>query len=572
MSELVAAAARYTIPTTRNPQKLDQGWQETAWDFYSTTPEVRFGAKWVANAMSAAKLYAGMEMPDGSVERLPDDHPATEIVAAIAGGPKGQAEMLKAFGPHLVVPGEGWIVVYPDDDPTATVDTDLKWRVLSVLEMTSRGKSLEAEIDGEIITIPGRELHDSAPDDPVAIRVWEPHPRRHLEADSPVRAALELLEELRLLNAAVKAITRSRLTGRGVLLIPQGARFPTQPGKAASEDDLIDIFMTVAETAYRDPESAAATVPIILEVPAESIGDIKRLTFESDFDELAIRLREEAIRRFANGLEMPAEILLGLGEVNHWGTWALKEEAITLAIEPRLETVAHALTTQWMRPILEAHDVPDSRRCVVGVDSAPLRVNNNRPQTALEVHKVGAISDEALRRETGFDEADAPDTPPAPAVDQPPPGGAAPELPVGETNQPPALTEPGPAPALPASGLSDALLAAADGLVWNALSRAGEKLRRTPACPRSRRAEANAISSAAVHTLLPVDRAQVDQWGLLDGVFDRAPEITARYGGDPDCLAASLDAYCRDLLAGRQNHQWDYVASVISECVAGDVS
>ncbi|MEV4968640.1 hypothetical protein AB0K58_30785 [Streptomyces sp. NPDC053808] len=73
----------------------------------------------------------------------------------------------------------------------------------------------------------------------------------------------------------------------------------------------------VAETAYKEPESAAATVPIILEVPAEMIGDIKRLTFESDFDSLSKELREECIRRFATGLEMPAEILLGMGNVNH---------------------------------------------------------------------------------------------------------------------------------------------------------------------------------------------------------------------------------------------------------------
>ncbi|MFH9016317.1 hypothetical protein ACH4C6_33655 [Streptomyces sp. NPDC017943] len=45
-------------------------------------------------------------------------------------------------------------------------------------------------------------------------------------ADSPV---LELMEELRLLNAAVKAIARSCLTGRGILLVLKGVRFPTRP-------------------------------------------------------------------------------------------------------------------------------------------------------------------------------------------------------------------------------------------------------------------------------------------------------------------------------------------------------
>lgn len=569
---LTAAAQRYTVQTAKAKQAgTDQGWQTTAWDFYSTTPEVRFGATWIGNAMSAAKLYAGRRLADGSIERAPEEHPAARLVAEIAGGVDGQAQLLKAFGPHLVVAGEGWIVVRPSEtrvDTTTGVSVSTEeWHVLSVLEMANKGSGLEAEIEGAVVPIPPYDANKPDETIPLAIRVWDHHPRRHLEADSPVRASLELLEELRLLNAAVKAITRSRLTGRGVLLIPQGARFPTQPGKTDAEDDLIDIFMQVAETAYRDPESAAATVPIILEVPAESIGDIKRLTFESDFDSLAIQLREEAIRRFANGLEIPAEILLGLGDVNHWGVWSLKEEAIKLGIEPRLDTVAHALTTQYLRPSLESEHLPDAAVWIVAVDTAPLRVNSNRPQTALEVHAVGAISDEALRRETGFNESDAPSAENTNTVtDTTGPAESTGEaLPVDEITTVPSLA-PAPAAVPPARVSPDALMAAADGLIWNALTRAGEKLRRTPVCPRSRRTEANQIAAAALHTLLPIDGMQIDKWGLLDDAFDRVPEIAARYGTSSECLTASLDAYCRDLLVAGQEHSWPYVASVVGTC------
>ena len=94
--------------------------------------------------------------------------------------------------------------------------------------------------------------------------MWEPDPEHAVDADSPVRASLDLLEELLLLNAAVKAIARSRLTGRGILLVPKGVRFPTRPGQGEGEgeDDLIELLMMIAETAIREPESAAATVPI----------------------------------------------------------------------------------------------------------------------------------------------------------------------------------------------------------------------------------------------------------------------------------------------------------------------
>jgi hypothetical protein len=410
------------------------------------------------------------------------------------------------------------------------------------------------------------------PNAPVAIRVWEPDPERWIEADSPVRSSLELLEELLLLNAAVKAIARSRITGRGLLLIPKGSRFPTTPTQGGAEDDLIEVFMTIAETAIRDPESAAATVPIILELPSDTIAEFKHITFESEFDELALKLRDEAIRRFATGLDVPAEILLGMGAVNHWGIWGLTAEAIRLGIEPKLATVCYALTQQWMRPILEAEGDPDWHRWLIWYDTAPLRVRTNRSETALQVYDRGAISAEALRRETGFDESDAPQ----PGEQRPPqnkPGDTTgdqvpedetptvPDLPVDESE-----AEPDTLPASAAAVPGEGLLAAADGLIWAALSAAGEKLRKTPACPRSERGRTREIEPARLHTLLSVEAAQVEQWRLLDGAWTRAPEIAGRYGLDPECLTASLDGYARELLAAGVEHDYGIVRTVLAPC------
>ncbi|MFF4755568.1 hypothetical protein [Streptomyces sp. NPDC001270] len=351
--ELTAAASRYTSRKIRGRGPGDQSWQQRAYDMYHLVPEVRFAASWISNAMSGVRLFAGRRAEDGTIEPAPAGHRAHEIVSQIAGGPDGQAKMLGAFGKHLTVPGEGWVIVRPNSEVLSPYSPEdgHDWRVLSVNEVRQQSGKLIAEIDGEEVPIPEGDPDGLDPDGPVAIRVWEPDPERAIEADSPVRSSLELLEELLLLNAAVKAIARSRITGRGLLLIPKGTRFPTsgtQQGQA--EDDLIEIFMTIAETAIRDPESAAATVPIILELPADAIAEFKHIKFESEFDELAIKLREEAVRRFATGLEIPAEILLGLGDVNHWGQWALTSEAIRLGIEPKAGTLCYAFTQQWLPP------------------------------------------------------------------------------------------------------------------------------------------------------------------------------------------------------------------------------
>lgn len=618
--ELTAAATRYTARKIRGRPASDQSWQGRAYDMYHSVPEVRFASSWIGNAMSGARLFAGRRADDGSIEAAPTDHRASEIVAQIAGGPDGQAKLLESFGKHLTVAGEGWVVVRPNAQvlsPDSPVDGH-DWRVLSVKEVQQLAGRLTAEIDGADVAIPEGDPDGMDPDAPVAIRVWEPDPERSIEADSPVRSSLDLLEELQLLNAAVKAVTRSRLTGRGILLIPKGTRFPTSGPAADAQDDLIEVVMQIAETAIRDPESAAATVPIILEVPSETIADFKLIKFDSDFDELAIKLREEAVRRFATGLEIPAEILLGMGDVNHWGQWALTSEAISLGIAPKLATVSYALTQQWLRPILESEAIGDWHRWMVWYDTAPLRVRANRSETALQAYDRGVISAQALRRETGFIEDDKP-TPAevaARAADAGKQGPSTePDLPVDETEADPntlpeaasarlaflaaadgligqaltaaigradtapeaeAVPETEPVPdaqagAVPAATggprVFEALFAAADGLIWGALTAAGEKLRKTPACPRSERAKSRDVESARLHTLLTVDPAQVEQWRLLDGAWTRAGEIAGRYGLDPECLTASLDGYARELIAAGVAHEYQLVPGILTSCL-----
>ncbi|MFE3146577.1 hypothetical protein ACFXJ6_07925 [Streptomyces sp. NPDC059218] len=581
LRQLVSAAARYSVKIAkRKSGNVDTGWQDDAWKNFKSVPEVRFAGTWVGSAMGGATLIAGRRTDAGAIEPAPDDHLASQIVREIAGGPDGQSAMLEDFGPQLVVAGEGWLIIRPVIDETGEVDS-YEWLVRSTREVSQKGAGkLVAEIDGEEVQIPPYDPDaEQDPTDPIAIRVWKPSPDRHIEADSPVRSSLGLLEELQLLNAAVAAIARSRITGRGVLLVPKGTRFPTAPGQAGNaQDDVLEVFLEVASTAIREPDSAAATVPIILEVAAETISDIKWLSFESNFDELALKLREEAIRRFANGLEIPAEILLGLADANHWSAWAISAEAVRVGAVPRLQLVCHALTTRWLRPLLKDAEVEDADDWLVWYDTSQLRVQANRPQTALEAFNAGLISATAARRETGFDETDAPETPnpPKDAPDLDPEDAQDPadeetpsdvtSLPVGETTSIPDT--------LPAAAVvPHPSLDAVDGLIWAALQTAGERLRNKPACPRSERARARDIQPAELHTLYPVEADMVDGWHLLDGAWVRVPEIARRYGLDPECLTDVLDDYARALIAARLPHTYEDTMRVLhAPCLAKEAA
>jgi hypothetical protein len=408
-SSLTAAGRRYAVqlPGTRtvNP---DSGWQAEAWQWYRTTPEVRQTAAWISNALAGATLYAGKLGPDNSIVAAPEDHLAAQLVSQIAGGPLGQSNFLAQWGSHLTVAGEGWIVIKPKINKAEEV-AGYEWFVLSTAEVTSENGVILAEIAGVPTPIPQYDPEHPDPRAPVAIRVWRPAPWRHIEADSPVRSAFVILEELNLLTAAVAAIARSRLTGRGLLLVPKGVRFP-RPGtvQGDSEDDVIDVLLEVASTAIQEPESAAATVPIVLEVPADAVDKIKWLSFQSDFDDIAIRLREECIKRYASGQDMPAELILGLGDTNHWSANLLTSEGVKLAVDPAAKLVTEALTSQWLQLLLEGAGVEDADEWFVVADTSEVKAAASRPATALEAFKIGLISAPAARRELGYTEGDRP--------------------------------------------------------------------------------------------------------------------------------------------------------------------
>lgn len=557
----------------------NNGRASLAWDFYDIVPEVGAYADWCGNAMSGARLFAGKMGPDGEIIPGGDDERASQLVASIAGGPAGQSGFLGDSGTQLAVAGDQWVVIIPDKD-SDDMSKD-RWLVLSTEEVTVQRGKIKAMIDGDEVEIPEYDPDaEVRPDEPAYFRIWKPSPRRHQQATSPVLRSLVILEELRLLNAAVAAITRSRITGRGVLLVPAGTRFPVQPGQDQAEDSLLDTFIEVASTAIREPESAAATVPIVLELPGDLIGGVKWLQFTSEFDSMAIQLRDEAIRRFAAGADVPAEILLGLGDASHWGAWAITAEALRMGAEPKLAIVCQGLTTEWLRPILEAERVSDADEWMVWYDTSALRSSSNKSAVALEARREGIISDEAARRELGFTEADAPGA--GDMVVEPATTEEGTDLPVNETQAPPAESGVRIAAALAATdretsqsavldsftaGTDAALAEAVDGLVWTALTLAGRKMLLTPLIPRPDRGRARQlVAEALIHQTFPVrNLEQVAGYKLLEDAWIRAPRVATRYGMNPTALTAALDGYVSALLVTGAAHEFDNVPRLLAQ-------
>lgn len=291
---------------------------------------------------------------------------------------------------------------------------DLEWRYLSVKECRVNPSEKKVTItlnEGDS----DKGKIEASPDDLFMIRVWRPDPFEWWQADSPTRSSLPVLRELVGLTMHVSAQIDSRLTGAGVFLIPQEASDAVKASlpNAAQDgqtDPLVQSLMAVMMAAYGDRSSASAMVPIMPVVPGETIEKFKYFTFNSPLDTEARPLREEAIRRLALGQDCPPELLLGVGNMNHWGAWLVQEDTVTTHIEPPAALICDAWTTQYLWPVLtdQGMSEEEAHQYVVwySVDHMISRPNNFAD--AKEIHAAGALSDASLRRAGGFDDEDAP--------------------------------------------------------------------------------------------------------------------------------------------------------------------
>jgi hypothetical protein len=290
----------------------------------------------------------------------------------------------------------------------------LTWRYLSTAEVSFDKTSHDVKLqigDSEKGTWEGN------PDKVLMFRCWRPDPFEWWTADSPTRSSLPVLRELVGLTMAVSAQVDSRLAGAGVFLVPQSAKDavlaamgPAQEGQE-DEDPFVDAIMEAMLTPISDRSNASALVPLILTVPDDTIEKFRHLKFSSDLDAQYQALRKEALERFALGADAPPEALTGVGGMNHWGAWIVKEDTVTTHVEPPAAVICDAWTTQFLWPVLEAAGMaPEvARQYVVWYSVEHLIVRPNRFQDAVIAYDHEELSGEALRKYGGFTDDDAPD-------------------------------------------------------------------------------------------------------------------------------------------------------------------
>lgn len=395
---LTASAQPVTSPRTELIRTPD-AWQNEAWEYYDTLGEFRYAADWEANMLSRVRFYAAKLEPGADEPVRVDAGTAVDLMTTFAGGVAGQAQIMAGLGTQLSVPGEGYVIV-------ENINGIEQWSVRSIDEVrAARG---HYEVIDETSPRTGTNWRPLADESMAPIRVWRPNKRYHHVADSPARAARATMRELELVNRHIQAQYLSRLASAGVVIFPDEVTFPVREEFADAADPFMEEWVENARTAISTPGTAAAVVPMPIKVPAEYVDKIAHLDFTLKIDDKIIEKRDSAIKRLASQLNVPPEVLLGMSDLNHWNAWAVDETSLKVNVAPDAELIAHALTTGYLQPRLKASQVEDWANWVVWYDMSELTLRPDRSEAAIQLYDRMEINGTALRRETGFDEADKP--------------------------------------------------------------------------------------------------------------------------------------------------------------------
>ena len=605
---VVASATVMNVrPVGLRPMK-GETWQEDAWQFYDTNGELRFAVGWIANGLSQVNLIAARrptllgDDPAPMNEMTPIDLAANELVAAIAGGPDGQAQLLAQLAKLLTVAGVGWVLI--EAEGVGLIDLNAwSWRALSNEELrTDRGDYEVEDIESPDSVMGWRPLAVNH----VLIKVWRSHPRRSSMPDSSTRGALRPLRQLAMLDDHIDATAQSRLSGAGLLVLPNEIEFapiarvpdpddPDAQPDGATTDDFVEVLIDTMTAPIADRGSAAAVVPLTIKVPGEYVDKVKHITFWSEFSDVILGLGERAIKRLALSMDMPPEVVTGVSGMNHWGAWRVQEEAITLHIEPLAEVICHALTKGYLRPGLLAlgFDALEVNVVLIHHDVTDLTVRPDLSDNTIAAWDRMEVSGSVLRREVGLSDSDKPTDDEfrkrviLRVIDRSP--QLAPQLlaelgidinletadsqpyPITPTETNPEQQFGGPpdtqndTPPVPRTAsvngvdrrlAPEALVAACDGLVHRALERAGLRLRNKAGKPAGGPAAVECGDLAELHTTLDVSSfSNVHE--LLDSAWTRVPLVAARYEVSPEELLTAIDSYTRGLLVSGQPHDID---------------
>lgn len=388
-------------------------WQDEVWDYLDTVGEFGYAHWWLAQAISRVRLVAAVRVKGESEPRIMQEGPAADLMAEIS-----TPENNEALGLHLPLVGKCYLV--GRREPLI----GMQWSIKSGDEIRPMqgGRTL-----GRITSLfsggTGRSVQLGQWQMQVMPGMWEPiegfvaeirhpHPRFGWLSVSQSKSAIPILREISLYDKHIIATLVSRIAMNGILLFPDDMTFPVNPQFKDAADPFIAEWIEIVSRNIKNPGSASAAVPYPLRVNGAWLDKIKHLTFFTPQDEHIIESRRSAIERLATTVNISKERVTGLGEVNHWGAWEIKDDEVSQHVIPPVELACSALTKTYLRPMLAAMGqdlrTEDGDEIIAWYDAGELTQKPDLSENAEKAFINGTISPKAYMRTLGFEESDMP--------------------------------------------------------------------------------------------------------------------------------------------------------------------
>ena len=421
---ITAAAQRINISTRDGTALLRKPaeWQREAWAYFRAVPGVAFAAGFKGNAMSRVRLYPGIVVdPDEPPVALADAigeegvtkplaDAADEEMGRLAASADGMPGIMRGFAVNLEITGEANLVGRPLDDPLAIEDEE--WGVYSSSNVSTKGRG-----DAARVLVQEREGGKPVELPPEAFfaRIWRRDPQWPGDAWCNMRSVLDVCEELVIWYRVFRAIAKSGANG-GILKFPSELDLEALAKAGDPDSDAGDLtelqrsYLEHVTQSIETDDSASAAMPWLLDGAGDRLAQVEWINTARRLDEKALDRIDALKGELAHGLDLPVEVIKGLGDSNHWSSWQIEDSTWKAHVEPTAAIIASGLTTAFLRPgLVEEFGADLARRVVLGIDPSALVARPNRGADARDAYAVGEISGDALRRYLGMAETDAPD-------------------------------------------------------------------------------------------------------------------------------------------------------------------
>jgi hypothetical protein len=423
---LTASAVRVDMKNKKevdaiNKRRVQDKWQEEAWEYYDLIGEIKYAANLVASIMSRVNLYTGYveksaNVPTeiSAVEQLDPEfiQQAEDILYLLESGNGGTSGLLRSAALNLFVTGECWLVNEPARFSTGEPS---KYQVRSVQEIISTtGRNAQVVIKPRRDAKPSEYL--PLPTNGYISRIWRNHPRFSDEADSSLRGLLDICDQLLLMDRAAATAAKSRLSA-GLLFVPDGfsnaadvegdetTEYLSEEAESFEEELIAGITKPV-----EDVNSAAALMPTILRGPEDLGEKIRLIPFSREADPQLNDRAERLLERILGGLDIPKDVAAGMSSVKYSNAIIIEEQLYKAHIEPMILLICDCLTIGFLRPALRQQGWPEEKvnRAVVWYDPSAITAKPSKAEAAVTLYGMKLISGDAVLRANGFSPEDAP--------------------------------------------------------------------------------------------------------------------------------------------------------------------